>query len=196
MPAHVDRFQSRRDNAPDMAAPSDPPPVKLFCGMIVSQTDLFDPAQAALEEAFGPVDLASDVFDFDLTHYYDKQMGSPLYRRFVCFADVADPSTLAEAKLKTHAIEAEFAARYNFAPRPINLDVGYIELAKLVLASMKNFAHRVYLSGGVYAEVTLLYRKGRWEALEWTFSDFASGRYDAFLTDVRRRLHEQSTAVE
>jgi len=179
-----------------MAAPGKPPPVKLICGMIVSRTDLFDQARARLEQAFGPVGAVSEVFNFDLTHYYDDQMGSPLYRRFVCFADVADPSTLAEAKLKTNAIEAEFAARYDFAPRPINLDVGYIEPAKLVLASMKNFSHRVYLSRAVYAEVTLLYRKGRWEALAWTFPDFASGRYDAFLTGVRRRLREQSAAVE
>ena len=179
-----------------MATPGKPPPVKLICGMISARTDLFDEARARLEQAFGPVEAASDVFDFDLTHYYDEQMGSPLYRRFVCFAGVADPSTLAEAKLKTHAIEAELAARYDFAPRPINLDVGYIEPAKLILASMKNFSHRVYLSGGVYAEVTLLYRKGGWEALEWTFPDFASGRYDAFLTGVRRRLRERSAAVE
>ena len=179
-----------------MAQPANPPVVKLICGMISARAELFDQVLSPLAETFGPVEAVSEVFDFDLTHYYDEQMGSPLYRRFVCFAGVADPSTLAEAKLKTHAIEADFAARYDFAPRPINLDVGYIEPAKLILASMKNFSHRVYLSGGVYAEVTLLYRKGRWEALEWTFPDFASGRYDAFLTGVRRRLRERSAAVE
>jgi hypothetical protein len=75
--------------------------------------------------------------------------------------------------------------------RPINLDVGYITPAKLVLASMKNFSHRIYLRDGVYGEVTLLYRGRRWEALEWTFPDFASGRYDAFLSEARRRLRQE-----
>ena len=72
--------------------------------------------------------------------------------------------------------------------RPINLDVGYVAPAKLVLASMKDFAHRIYLGRGVYAEITLQYRKGRWESLHWTFPDYASRAYDAFLTEVRHRL--------
>ena len=75
--------------------------------------------------------------------------------------------------------------------RPINLDPGYVDSPKLVLASMKNFAHRVYLGSGVYAEVTLLHRRGRWTPLEWTFPDYASGRYWPFLDQVRRRLREQ-----
>ena len=72
----------------------------------------------------------------------------------------------------------------------MNLDVGYVTEAKLVLASMKDFAHRVYLGAGVHAEVTLLYRGGGWMSLEWTFPDYASGRYDTFLTGARRLLRE------
>ncbi len=116
-------------------------------------------------------------------------MGSPLYRRWVAFERLAAPDALAEAKLTTNAIEADLAAeRAAGAPRPINLDPGYLDLARLVLASMKDHAHRIYLGRGVYAEITLLYQSRRWQKLPWTFPDFASGRYDAFLTAARGRL--------
>ncbi|MCE5279616.1 MAG: DUF4416 family protein [Planctomycetaceae bacterium] len=205
-----------------MALPAQPAPVKLICGMISARAELFDAATAEMVKDFGPVDLSSEVFAFDLTHYYDQQMGSPLYRKFVAFERLVDPVVLAGAKLRTNQIEAQFAtgATHNSVVRvpdpsgsgmhgrdahatpqehgrdahatqpvrPINLDVGYLALSKLVLASMKNFSHRIYLRDGVYGEITLLYRGRRWEALEWTFPDFASGRYDAFLSEARRLL--------
>ena len=174
-----------------MAEASKPPVVKLICGMISARVGLFDAAAAALGEAFGPIDHVSEVMDFDFTHYYDEEMGSPLFRRFVSFAEPVEADVLADAKLRTNAIEADFARRQRDLRRPINLDPGYLEPSKLVLASMKNFTHRIYLGRGVYAEVTLLHRQGRWEALEWTFPDYASGRYDAFLTVVRDRLRRQ-----
>ncbi len=168
-----------------MATPSEPVPVKLICGMISARKDLFDEAAAAMGEAFAPVEVESEVIDFDLTDYYYDQMGRGLYRKFVSFAGLVDPGSLGRIKLRTNEIEADFARRYNYVPRPVNLDPGYLSPAKLVLASMKDFSHRIYLGQGVYAEVTLLYRHKRWEALEWTFPDYASGRYDAFLTAAR-----------
>jgi hypothetical protein len=173
-----------------MAEAYKPPAVKFICGMICGEVAMFDHAARALAAALGPVDAIGEVLDFDFTHYYDQQMGSPLYRRFVSFAGPHRPDFLAEAKVRTNAIEAEFAAARPRAgpPRPINLDVGYVEAPKLVLASMKNFSHRIYLRDGVYAEVTLMFRRGRWEPLPWTFPDFRSGRYDAFLSSVREGL--------
>ena len=164
--------------------------MKWICGMISARTDLLDAAATELAGAFGPIDLVSETMDFDFTHYYDAEMGSPLVRRFVGFAASAPPDGLVEAKWRTNAIEANFAragGRGGVA-RPVNLDVGYIEPSKLVLASMKNFSHRIYLGRGVYAEVTLMARGGKWEPLPWTFPDYASGRYDAFLTAARERL--------
>jgi hypothetical protein len=172
-----------------MAEPTDPPAVKLICGMISSRTERLDAAAEELARAFGDVDLRSEVMDFDFTHYYDQEMGSPLLRQFVSFAELRRADALVEAKLRTHAIEADFARRSDGQPRrPINLDPGYIEPSKLVLASTKNFSHRIYLGRGVYAEVTLRYRRGRWEPLEWTFPDYRSRRYDAFLTAARGLL--------
>ena len=175
-----------------MAKAKPPPAVKLICGMISSQPEFFEPAQAAAAAVLGPTDIVSDVMNFDFTNYYDQEMGSPLYRRFWSFADLVAPDALAAAKIATNALEDQFAARApQGPPRPVNLDPGYVESAKLVLASMKNFSHRIYLRDGVYAEVTLLYRAGGWEKLPWTFPDFASGRYMPFLDRVRTRLREQ-----
>ena len=195
-PAYVDTTRPGRDNAPIMAKPGGPPVIKLICGMISAQRDLFDEAAAEMSKSFSPVDIKSEVMDFDLTDYYDRQMGAPLYRQFVSFAGQADPASLARVKLRTNEIEAEFARRFEAVSRPINLDPGYVGSSKLVLASMKSFSHRVYLDLGVYAEVTLLYRSGRWEELEWTFPDYASGRYDAFLIAARDGLRSAAKNEE
>ncbi len=171
-----------------MAQPCDPPAVKVICAMLASRAAWLDEAAEALVGAFGPLDAAGETMDFDFTHYYDAQMGTPLLRRLVSFAGTAEPGCLADAKHLTNAIEAGFADRIPDVPRPVNLDVGYVQSPKLVLASMKDFAHRIYLGRGVYAEVTLLFRQGRWHPLEWTFPDYRSGRYDDFLSAARRRL--------
>ena len=175
-----------------MAEPSEPEMVKLICGMISSRPELFDQVAERMARNFGPVDIPSEVMDFDFTHYYDEQMGSPLYRRFVAFERLIVPDGLASTKCLTNDIEAEFATELPCGPaRPINIDPGYLESSKLVLGSMKNFSHRIYLARGVYAEVTLMYHKNRWESLGWTFPDYASGRYDSFLSAARDRLTEQ-----
>jgi len=178
-----------------MARATEPAPVKLICGMVSSDTRWFAEAVERLGDRFGEADLVSDVVDFDFTHYYDAEMGSPLYRQFASFADEVAPDVLVDAKLATNAIEGDFAARSAGRPvRPINLDPGYVEPSKLVLASMKNFSHRIYLGRGVYAEVTLLYQKGRWTPLPWTFPDYASPRYHDFLDQVRARLRKEKRA--
>ncbi len=162
--------------------------VKLICGMISADESLFDEAREYLEARLGPCDIVSPTYAFDFTHYYDDEMGNGLLRRFVGFANLVDPSVLASAKVFTNEVEAIFSARPGPVCRPINLDVGYVEMAKLVLASMKNFSHRVYLGQGVYAEVTLTWHKKGWRAHEWTFPDYASGRYRDFLDEARLSL--------
>jgi hypothetical protein len=176
-----------------MAEPSKPPRVKLICGMISARGELFTQASLALTDQFGPVDIASEVMAFDFTSYYDHEMGHPLYRQFVAFDKLVCPDILASAKLATNAIEAEFktSASQGSPARPINLDVGYIEPAKLILASMKNFSHRIYVGCGVFAEVTLMFHKVGWDAFPWTFPDYASGRYSPFLNAARDKMREQ-----
>jgi hypothetical protein len=178
-----------------MATPHPPDDVQLICGLLAADPELLDAVADELASAFGAIALRSEVMDFDFTHYYDAEMGRPLHRQFVAFERLVSPETLAEAKRRTNDIEAAFAARAAGRPsRPVNLDPGYLAPSKLVLASMKDFSHRIYLARGVYAEVTLQFRGGKWTALEWTFPDYASRRYDDFLTAARGRLRAPSKA--
>ena len=194
--AEVDSTFSDGQNV-HMAEVSKAPTVKLICGMICSCKDLFDLAERRMGERFGPVDLRSDLMNFDFTHYYDAEMGTPLYRKFVSFQKLIDPEELIEAKRHTNRLEEQFASKSNLqVSRPINLDPGYIEESKLVLGSMKNFSHRIYLGSGVYGEITLMYQKGKWKGLNWTFPDYGSGRYNSFLTAVRDKLRKQCSSRE
>jgi len=138
---------------------------------------------------FGPIVLASTPFDFTETDYYTSTMGADLKKQFLAFERLIDPATLAEIKCETNHWEAEYAALgLHEEPRPLNLDPGYITPAKLVLASTKDHAHRLYLSGGIYAEITLMYRERRWQPLEWTYPDYRREDFQEFFTQCRRWL--------
>ncbi len=172
-----------------MADITPPQPVKLICGMLAASEPLLDTAAEALIEVYGPADLRSDVWAFDFTDYYQPQMGSELKRQFLAFERLIDPGELAAVKIHTNELEARFADSAD-VPRPVNLDPGYLTPARLILASCKDFAHRIYIGRGIYAEVTLQYRGG-WQKLDWTFPDYASQRYAAFMTEARNILISQ-----
>jgi len=161
---------------------------RLICGMISADPVWFDKAVDILMQRFGPIDITSDTFDFDFTDYYNDETGSPLFRKFIAFATPVSPDDLADIKRQTNEIERDFSAcSASKYPRPINIDPGYVTPSKLVLASMKDFSHRICLDHGVYAEVTMLYNRG-WQTLPWTFPDYGSGRYFAFLDSCRENL--------
>lgn len=139
--------------------------------------------------AWGPVAVESPVFEFVQTDYYQATMGPDLRKRFFSFARAFNPADLAEVKLQTNQWEREYAGQAGHRElRPLNLDPGYLTLGKLVLASTKNHAHRIYLARGVYAEVTLFYRDGRWQAHPWTFPDYRRPEYAAFFSRCREYL--------
>ena len=143
-------------------------------------------------DRFGPIARESPAFEFVETDYYEATMGPGLRKVFFAFDRSIDPSELAEIKRTTNGWEEEYAARGNHPePRPLNLDPGYLSLGKLVLASTKDFAHRIYLSHGIYAEVTLQYKHRRWRHHEWTFADYRRGDYQRFFTECRNRLRRQ-----
>ena len=157
----------------------------------------FEAARGPLEELLGPVELCSELFAFNPTEYYTPSMGANLKRCFFAFHNFADPANLAVWKIATNALEERLKAV--LAPggvpeRPINIDPGYVTGAKFLLASTKDFAHRIYLRDGIFAEITLSFRAGRWLSHPFTFPDFKSGIYDAFLKRVRdNHLHKSRT---
>ena len=172
-----------------------PQQVKLFVGILTSLPDILPAVEPRLSALYGPVDVRSEEFAFDFTHYYDGEMGSPIHRYFLGFSKLIEPGEIAGIKVKTNELEAALALDWSQVKRPANLDPGYVEQAKIVLASTKNYYHRIYLSGGIYAEVTLHFESGAWQSLPWTFPDFQSGRYHSFFTELRNtyrvQLHSQ-----
>jgi hypothetical protein len=168
-----------------------PLPVKFFTGVLTSIPEILPKVEERLAELFGAVELRSLLFPFDLTQYYDRTMGTPIYRYFLSFAELMEPSAIAGIKIKTNEMEAAFADEYRNVQRPVNLDPGYLEQSKIVLASTKNFYHRILISQGIYAEVTLHFEKGEWRSFPWTFPDFKSDRYHSFFMLLRERYRNQ-----
>lgn len=168
-----------------------PQPVKFFTGILTSIPEILPHAEKTLAAQFGAVDLRSKQFIFDKTHYYDEEMGSPIYRYFLSFDTLMEPSAIAAAKIQTNEMESKFATEYPQLKRPINLDPGYLEQSKIVLASTKNFFHRILLSDGIYGEVTLHFEEGSWKAFPWTFPDFKSDRYSEFFMSLRNLYRDQ-----
>jgi len=140
-------------------------------------------------ESWGPIDSQSPTFQFSQTDYYRATMGLGLRKTFYTFARPFDPAELVDIKLQTNGWERQYAdlGRHE-ETRPLNLDPGYLTSGKLVLASTKDHAHRIYLSRGIYAEVTLFYKHGRWQPREWTFADYRREDYADFFSVCRERL--------
>ena len=175
-----------------MGVISTPLPAKLIVGILAGRDELLSAAAERLTRDYGPIDITSEVVPFEFTDYYLREMGPHLRRQFVAMEPLIPPEAIKDIKLATNAMEAEFAAADPAGPpRPVNLDPGYVTESKLVLASTKDYAHRIYLGEGIYAEVTLTYARGRWIAHEHTFPDYASGTYHAFLDLARQRLRQQ-----
>ena len=175
-----------------MGAIQPPQPVKLICGVLFNHAVVLGGVEEALTSAFGDVDVRSPIWPFRYTSYYDEETGPDIQRAFFAFRRLADPEALPDAKVQTNALEDDLAKRLNLtAPRPVNLDPGYVDKAKLVLATTKDYNHRVYLRAGVYAEVTLHYRKRRFEPWPWTYPDYRSAEYVEFFDEVRKRYIAQ-----
>ncbi len=166
--------------------------VQLITGIIFKKKSTLAAARRALLRTFGPLAYESPVVDFDFTDYYYPQMGKPLYRVFFGFKKLVREDALASIKSYTNRLEALLSRRAaRTRPlRAINIDPGYITSAKLVLASTKDFSHRIYLSRGIYAEVTLQFRKKGIVFFDWTFPDYKSPRYQKILLALRQRYLE------
>ena len=175
-----------------MGQPSHHPPALLLLAAFSRHGEALDWARQRAIEAWGAIELESPRFDFAETHYYDATMGQGLKKVFFTFQRLLDPAELVEIKLETNRWEEEYAtAAGHVEPRPLNLDPGYLTLAKLVLASTKDFAHRIYLSQGIYAEVTLQYKHHRWQHHQYTFPDYRRADYQQFFTECRETLKKK-----
>jgi hypothetical protein len=172
-----------------MGQPSHHPPALLLLAAFSRHEVALDWARQRAVGTWGPILLESPRFEFVETPYYDATMGRGLKKSFFAFQRPLDPTELVEIKLETNRWEAEYAAAAGHAePRPLNLDPGYLTPAKLVLASTKDFAHRIYLSRGIYAEITLQYKHHHWLHHEYTFPDYRRADYQEYFSKCRDEL--------
>ncbi|MBS3762530.1 MAG: DUF4416 family protein [Planctomycetes bacterium] len=175
-----------------MARATAPQPVKLFCAVLAGQQAWLNASREVMEDELGAIELDSDIWPFDCTDYYKREMGSGLLRQIFSFQALIDPSEIAPIKLRTNDLEMELAENLPDTPeRPVNLDPGYLGASKMVLATTKNYTHRIYLASGIYAEVTLRWRDGQFEPWEWTYPDYQSEAYREFFGRVRNRYMDQ-----
>jgi hypothetical protein len=161
-------------------------PVTPFVALLYGNESHYDPLRVKLSELFGPVELESPVYPFTFTSYYEATMGPALKRRFLLFEWESNPETLADWKRATNDLEEQLSGELQGGvQRPVNIDPGYVTGGKLILASTKDFAHRIYLRDGIFAEVTLHFQDGEWRSHNFTFPDFKSGVYNEFLNRAR-----------
>ncbi len=160
--------------------------VKLIITCIYSDSAQMKIARNRLEELWGPIDYMSPVFAFDMTDYYTAEMGAKLHRIFFSFENKISPEYCADLKITCATIETDFLRESG--GRSVNLDPGYMDTFKYVLLSFKKGGQKIFLHDGVWADMTLMYRKGKWIPFPWTFPDFTSDRYYSELSKIRELL--------
>lgn len=175
-----------------MSQPSAPPPAKLVIGVFLKEKKLLQGVADTLCREFGSLDMLSPWFRFDYTDYYEAEMGGPLYRRMLVFRELIDQDRLAGIKYFTNSLEAGFTSE---GRRGINIDPGYLLLERFVLATGKNYTHRIHVGRGIYADLTLMYQKGEYQPLPWTYPDYAADDMRAFLSLARRKYGADVSAA-
>ena len=156
--------------------------VKLFTGLLAADLDILDAVKKPLTKAFGRIDFESPVWEFTHTGYYEKEMGRNLKRKFFGFERYVNVKNIYKAKLRTNLIERRFSRS---GSRTINIDPGYLDAAKVVLFSTKDYTHRIYLDGGIYAEVTLFYKDKTFNPWPWTYPDYKTKDYINIFNSMR-----------
>jgi len=175
-----------------MKPPHTPDPAKLICGVLFHPAVPLVDIVRTLAADIGAVDMQSPTWAFDFTDYYCDETGPEIKRVFVAFRRLAAMDELASTKVHTIALEREFAVRFDVGvPRPVNLDPGYVDHNKLVLASTKDNGHRTYLGQGIFADMTLIFKQGEFQPWPWTYPDYASDHHRAFFAEVRERYLAQ-----
>lgn len=167
-----------------MASPSIPPPSLFFIAITHTRSIEKKDLLRELESRFGKLLLVSDSFDFNFTDYYKKEMGDNLVKFIAVFAELQLEDRLADHKLNSMELEKIYLDGQG--NRRVNLDPGFLSQARLILSSSKNFAQRIYLGKGVFAEITLLYRHEDFIALPWSYPDYQSPFVKGFLLEARR----------
>jgi hypothetical protein len=162
-----------------------PPPVKLVAGLLYHDEEWLQRALIDLRTEFGDIDYQSAALEFNYTDYYFKEMGEPLFRAFVSFEKLIDPAELSVIKVYTNSLEDRYSPAGS-ERRVINIDPGYLNATAYILATSKNYSHRIYIGRGIFAQQELLFEKKRITTLDWTYPDYRSVDYQDILRKIRQ----------
>ena len=163
-----------------------PAEAKLFSGIMYRDDDVLEKVKETLAGRFGEIDAESRAFVFDFTDYYEQEMGEELYKKFVVFKRLIRREDIAEIKRFTNSVEDEIAVN---GRRIANIDPGYITKANVILTTTKDFPHRIYLRDGIFAEVTLAFKKNACIFFDWTYPDFRQKEILEFFLSVRNTAY-------
>jgi hypothetical protein len=160
------------------------PPVKLFAAIMISDTEIWPKILHKLEKLYSDSDLQMNWYSFHHSNYYKEEMGKKLSKRMVSFADLIWAEKLIDIKLTTNDLEMAFARNNK---RIVNIDPGYLTASKIVLATTKNYSHRIYLGRGIFGDVHLKFQKHQFQANEWTYPDYK----EAFVVDFFEKMRNK-----
>lgn len=182
-----------------MSTPKAPKPAKLVIGVYTKEKERIKSLSEIFVREYGEMDLISAWLPFDFTTYYEREMGRPLFRRLFSFKRMIEQEALSDIKLFTNRIEQAYMENGN---RKVNIDPGYMLHARFVLATGKDFSHRIYIGKEIYADLTLIFQNGSFKTLPWTYPDYADRAVQTFLYQVRdkyafdvRRETEESACI-
>jgi hypothetical protein len=171
-----------------MSTPQEPPQVKLIAGLLFVDSEVRDRALEVLFKRFGPPDFLTETQPFTYTPYYNLEMGTNILRQVCSFLHLVGAENLPDIKLFTNQLEDQLSRN---GKRQINIDPGFLSDERVILATGKNYTHRIYLRNGIYADLTLLYQKGAYQKLPWTYPDFQEPALLHFFGVLREKLRFQ-----
>jgi hypothetical protein len=163
-------------------------PVKLITGFIFKNQEYIIRTKKELQKKFGKIDFESQALPFIHTDYYNKEFGADLKRSFISFKRLINPENLPQIKIFTNKVEHKLSLGNK---RRVNIDPGYLDLSKLILATTKDYKHRIYLNKGIFAEVTLFYQNGSFTPWDWTYPDYKSDTYIQIFNEIRKIYIQQ-----
>lgn len=163
----------------------------LLFGSFLYRKDLFTEVELTKfwEDMFGS-SFALVPSTNPLSNYYAKEMGEPLARKFFITSKSFPREFLLSTKLQALSWEKKWAQNNQ---RMVNVDIGALTAENFLLATTKNYSHRIYLGQNIFADLTYYFHQGRFQTLPWTYPDYLDEEKIQFFTWARSFLLQNSS---
>ncbi len=162
--------------------------IKLIVGAIYSDIEILNLAKAQILGLNHIINAQSKEFPFNLTKYYNSEMGPNLRRCFLALKGLENIEDAYKWKIQMTEIENNLS---HYGKRRINLDPGYLDSQKIMLFSKKSGPQKVYIRKGIWGDITLIKQKDGFQYLPWTFPDIREGRYNSFFLKAIKEFKEE-----